>query len=270
MPVLIDGVPTSDPTISVVDLAVLRGYGCFEVLRSYDGRPFRVGDHVERMARSAALLDLAMPDRGSVEEWINEVAREGGDGFVRVVLSAGGTDTTATPPRTIVMWEPRLPEPNEVRLKEVVAPWHPAGFPWELTGAKTLSYGPNLSATRVAQQAGFDDAFLLSREGYLLEGPTFTVAWVLNGTLETPELGLGILESVTRRVALSEAQREGIPISEGRFALDRLDDASEVMAMSTTKEIRPVTAVGDRAFAEGPVTLQLGLAFARRVAEELG
>ncbi len=269
MPVLIDGQPVADPVISVLDLALLRGFGCFEVLRSYDGQPFRVSDHVDRMSKSAELLGLTMPDREALTGWIAEVAKDGGDGFVRVVVTKGGPTEEGPPPRTIVMWEQALPTQSEITLGEVVAPWHPAGHPWELAGAKTLSYGPNMAASRVAQRAGFDDALLVSREGYILEGPTFTVAWVREGGLETPELGLGILASVTRRVVLTLVDELGIPIREGRFSTQSLDAASEVMAMSTVKEVCPVTTVGGRHFEQGPVTLELAMAYSRRVQEEL-
>jgi branched-subunit amino acid aminotransferase/4-amino-4-deoxychorismate lyase len=145
----------------------------------------------------------------------------------------------------------------------MVAPWHAAGVPWELAGAKLLSYAPNMAASRRAVAEGFGDALLTSIEDVMLEGPTFSVAWVIGGVVETPGLSLGILDSITRRVMLELADGLGIETREGEWTLDRLDLADEVMALSTIRDIQPVSAVGRRAFVEGAVTARLSREFAQ-------
>jgi branched-subunit amino acid aminotransferase/4-amino-4-deoxychorismate lyase len=143
-------------------------------------------------------------------------------------------------------------------LATVAAPWHPGGEMWELAGVKTLSYAANQAATRLAQETGAHDALLISRAGEILEGPTFSVAWVREGVFETPSLDLGILESITRGFVLEGCRHLGIPVSEGRFSLDRLlQAASEVMALSTVKEVMPVLAVDDLRLEPGPVARDL-------------
>ena len=98
----------------------------------------------------------------------------------------------------------------------MVAPWHAAGVDWDLAGAKVLSYAPNLSRPAGGLgSAGFDDALLLTVDRLMLEGPTFWVAWVVDGVLETPSLDLGILDSITRRVVLEDAHRLGVPSRRG-------------------------------------------------------
>ncbi len=124
---------------------------------------------------------------------------------------------------------------------------------------------PNLSSTRLAIENGFDDALLISSDGTMLEGPTFSVAWVVDGVLETPTLDLGLLDSITRRLVLEDAMALGITLVEGRWPLPRLGDASEVMALSTTREVQPVSAIGDRQFGEGPVTSHLARSFSQRL-----
>jgi branched-subunit amino acid aminotransferase/4-amino-4-deoxychorismate lyase len=143
------------------------------------------------------------------------------------------------------------------RLLPVLAPWHSAGADWELAGAKTLSYAPNMSASRRATADGFDDALLTTVEDIILEGPTFSVAWVIGGVVETPGLELGILDSITRRVMLEIAADLGIEVVQGRWDLARLQAADEVMALSTVREIQPVSVVGAMRFLEGPVTADL-------------
>ena len=100
--------------------------------------------------------------------------------------------------------------------------------------------------------------------GLVLEGPTFSVAWVRDGVLETPALDLGILDSITRRVVLEGARGEG-GRGRGMFDLDRLLGADEALAFSTVKEVTPVTEVDDRNYPVGEVSIKLVEAFTARV-----
>jgi len=268
MRVLIDGqaVDAAEAAISVFDHGLLRGDGCFEALRSYRGSPFALGPHLDRLAASAALLHLDLPSHEEMEGWIRAIARDGGDCTVRIVATRGGFDPDVNAaPRVVVLWEP-IPElPEHLCVLPLEAPWHPDGATSELTGAKTLSYAPNMAANRVARLAGFDDALLHGRSGRILEGPTFCVAWVVDGVLETPSLDLGILASITRGATLQEAAHAGIGVREGHFGLDRLDDADEVMALSTVKEVKPIVRVGERRFVPGSVTELLARRYGHRV-----
>lgn len=265
----IDGEKSADATLLVADGAVLRGDGCFEALRSYDGTAFAVSDHVQRMLRSAAALDLEPPEPELLEGWIRRAASEGGDGIVRVVLTRGSdVPDVSAPSRCLVIHHPIPEQPASVRLAPLTAPWHPAGRSWSLAGAKTISYAPNMASRREAVKRGFDDALLISDAGTLLEGPTFSVAWVVDGTIETPGLDLIILDSITRRVVLDLARGAGFEVVEGRFPLDRLEQANEVMVMSTVKEVTPAVAVGDLLFDPGPITATLAERLAVRVGQE--
>lgn len=271
---LLDGVPAGGQMVSwsVADGALLRGDGCFETIRSYRGEPFMLGPHLERLQRSAAALRLRVPEEKLLSAWVRRLAASG-DCAVRVVCSRGavipGSEAVG---RCLVVSHP-LPAPGaDLRLRPVAAPWHPAGRNWELAGVKSLSYAPNQAASRLAQEAGFDDALLVSSgggKGLLLEGPTFSVGWVVGGRLELPSLRLGILDSITRRVVVELADRDGIEVVVGRFPLSRLDRAEEVVAMSTMKEVRGVVAVGERDYAVGPVTEGLAAAYRGVVAAAL-
>lgn len=266
--VLIDGDPADQ--IPVTDSSVLRGDGCFEAVSCHDGVPFVLDWHLDRMERSCRLLDMPMPDRRRLEEWCLAAAGHGG-GMLRIVVSRGdalpGFDHG---PRCIVINHDAPPRPPSLRLWPLVARWHPAGEATELAGAKTLSYAPNLAASRTAVAAGFDDALLLSIDGVMLEGPTFSVGWVVGGALETPPLDLHILDSITRRVALLLADRLGIDLRQERVGLERLEAATEVMVWSTARKVIPVTEVGERSFEPGPVTARLHAAFADYVVRHTG
>lgn len=263
--IFIDG-RRSDGLIPVTDSSVLRGDGCFEVLKSYRGRAFGIDEHLDRLEASARALDIPLPDRSDVTEWIEECAAELGDCVVRVVITRGAAvPDVDDPARAIVFAHSLSGYESATTLLPVVAPWHAAGVDWDLAGAKLLSYAPNLAATRRAEWEGFGDALLLTTDGVVLEGPTFSVAWVVDGVVETPTLDLGILDSITRRVVLESASEGGIDLVEGSWRHDRLSAASEVMILSTVREVQAVTAVGEMTFEEGPITKQLATAFLDRV-----
>ncbi len=262
--VLING-EVSEGTIPVTDSSVLRGDGCFEVLKARSGRPFALDHHLDRLARSAKIMAIELPSRSDLEEWITSVAEEGGDCAVRVVVTRGSAvPGESAEPLVIVFGHPSSGDLGPTTLLPVPAPWHAAGSPWELAGAKILSYAPNLSASRRAVDEGFGDALLTTVVDVMLEGPTFSVAWVVAGVLETPSLDLGILDSITRRTVIEISSESGIEVREGEWALDRLDLADEVMALSTIREVQSVSAVGRRHFTEGPITSDLARVYGQR------
>ena len=262
-PVTINGV-ASDGRIPVSDASVLRGDGCFEVIKAYSGRPFALDAHLDRLQVSASKMDIDLPPTESIRSWIEDAAEGVGDGAVRVVVTRGsaipGLDE---PPRVIVFSHPWAQPAGPARLWPLHAPWHSAGAEWALAGAKVLSYAPNMSATRDAVAAGFDDALLITLEDVVLEGPTFSVAWVVDGVVETPDLGLGILDSITRKLVIDLARDGGLEVREGSWQLTRLDEATEVMAWSTIREVQPVVAVGAVGWDPGPVTESLAAKFSQ-------
>jgi len=274
MRVLIDGieVPASEAGVSIFDWGLQRGFGCFEVIRAYDGHPFRLGAHLERLARSASSLGLPVPPRESLEEWVRAVSRAGGDCQVRVLLTGGGRDPLQpVAGRTVVLWEPVPEARSPLRLLPIEAPWHPATDRSPFYAVKWLSYAANMASTDIARREGYDDALLLSADGLVLEVPTFSVAWITAGRLETPALTLGLLPSITRAVVLGEAAgRVGLEVTEGVFPLARLLQAEEGLALSTVKEVVPIGAVGERTLPVGETGRRLAAAFRQIVAEEMG
>jgi branched-chain amino acid aminotransferase len=276
MRVIIDGVEADahEASISVFDWAVIRGLGAFEVMRSHGGRMFRLDAHLDRLDRSIAMLGMPAVRRREVAGWAERVAAANEDGLIRVVVTAGGRDDAedrvGAPPRTVVMWDPVPSQPDSISLLPMRSPWHPAtdaaGFP----GIKWLSYGPNMLSTDAAKAAGFDDALLTTIDDVVLELPTASVAWVSGGRVITPSLELGILLSVTRDVMIECAGRLGLEVVEGRFTLDDILAADEVLALSTGKMIMPVTRVGSVAIPTGTVSADMVAAFAAVVEAETG
>lgn len=268
--VIVNGLvlPAAEAGIRVDDIGLLRGYGCFEALRSYGGVPFRLGEHLDRLEKSAAALRLPLPARADLERWAVDRAAVG-DSVVRIVVT-GGTDIDdlGKDAATLVFAHEAVERPTSLRLLEVVAPWHPAGEPTELAGVKALSYAPNTAAVLRARAEGFDDALLLDRDTMVLELPMSSIGWVVDGVVETPSLDMGILRSVTRNAMIDVAVGLNIPVAEGMFPSARLHAADEAFVMSTTKEIVPVVTIGTRAFDPGPITVALAEGFRTLVGRE--
>jgi branched-subunit amino acid aminotransferase/4-amino-4-deoxychorismate lyase len=269
-PVLINGEPT-DPSVasvSVFDIGFQRGYGCFEAMRSYGGRPFRLDGHLDRLARSAENLLITLPERSLLSEWCLRASAPG-DGVLRLYVTGGTDPRRPGTDSVVVVFLEALPEiPDAVRLDLLDAPWHADGRTSELTGAKTLSYGPNLAATIAARQRGFDDAALVGEGDVVLEGPTFSLGWIHEGAMCTPDLGSHILASITREATIEVANDLGVPVREERFHRADLLGADEVFVMSTVREVLPVIAVGPQTFDRGDLVAELRAGFRRLVAEE--
>ncbi len=273
--VRIDGelVDTATASIPVTDLGFIRGIGAFEVMRGFSGVCFRLQPHIERLERSSDMVGITLPDHDLLASWCRDAAEAHEESVVRILVSVGD-DLSGETPRIVVTSEERVAVPGPLSLMPVFAPWHSDGAEWELLRGKTLSYGNNFAAIRQAKLAGFDDAFLFGRSGRILEGPTFVVGWTVEEAgaviYETPSLSLGILDSITRELALDAAADAGLTVREVEVPLERLDDATEVFALSTMRDTLAVTQVGDRTFPEGPNTEALRNAMLERMAMELG
>jgi branched-chain amino acid aminotransferase len=247
--------PTAAATIGLKDDGLYRGDGAFEVIRLYGGKPFALVDHLDRLGRSAAAIELEF-DRGALEAEIEALLAEAGpvEGQMRLIVTRGGRRIAAT--------EPIPPHPESVRLQTVT--YCPTVI---LNGVKSLSYAANMQATRVAKGQGADEAVLVRPDGTVLEPPTSAIFWVSQaGELRTPALTDGVLESMTR-----DRMIKALQVDEGSWQVDDLQAASEAFLASTTREIQAVAAVDGRSFdaAPGPRTREAQDAFAETLGREL-
>ncbi|HEX6457004.1 MAG TPA: aminotransferase class IV [Solirubrobacterales bacterium] len=253
----IDGgiAPTAEATIGLKDDGLYRGDGAFEVIRLYGGKPFALVDHLDRLQRSGAAIELEF-DRPALEREIEALLAQAGpvEGQLRLIVTRGGRRIAAT--------EPIPPHGDTVSLAAVT--YCPTVI---LNGVKSLSYAANMQATRIAKGQGADEAVLIRPDGTVLEPPTSSVFWVsAEGELRTPALSDGVLESITRDRLI-----RALHVEEGTFHIDDLRGASEAFLASTTREIQAVSAVDGRAFeaAPGPRTREAQDAFAETLGREL-
>jgi branched-chain amino acid aminotransferase len=248
--------PAAEATIPVADDGLLRGDGVFEMVRLYGGRPFTIGDHLDRLERSASAIELPV-DRAAIEREIDALLAEFGDedAALRIVLTRGG--------RRLLLTEPLPAHPETIRVATVT--YSPSVI---LTGVKSISYAANMEATRLAQARGADEAILVQPDGVVLEAPTSAVFWISpEGGLRTPALDTGILESITRAQIVRE-----LHVEEGAFQVEDLRAATEAFLASTTREIQPVSAIDGRELPGGPApqaAREASEAFRRVVEREL-
>jgi branched-chain amino acid aminotransferase len=247
--------PTTEATIGLKDDGLYRGDGAFEVIRLYAGKPFALVDHLDRLQRSAAAIELEF-GRPALEAEIEALLAQAGpvEGQMRLIVTRGG--------RRLAMTEPIPPHPEAVRLQTVT--YCPTVI---LNGVKSLSYAANMQATRIAKGEGADEAVLVRPDGTVLEPPTSSIFWVSpEGELRTPALTDGVLESITR-----DRMVKALQVEEGSWPVDDLRAASEAFLASTTREIQAVAAVDGRSFdaAPGPRTREAQDAFAETLGREL-
>ena len=247
--------PTAEATIGLKDDGLYRGDGAFEVIRLYGGKPFALADHLDRLGRSTAAIELEF-DRAALENEIEALLAEAGpvEGQMRLIVTRGG--------RRLAMTEPIPPHPETVRLATVT--YCPTVI---LNGVKSLSYAANMQATRIAKGQGADEAVLIRPDGTVLEPPTSSIFWVSpEGALRTPALSDGVLESITR-----DRMIKALQVEEGTWHVDDLHAAGEAFLASTTREIQAVSAVDGLTFdaAPGPRTREAQDAFAETLGREL-
>ena len=223
--------------VPAADDGLLRGDGVFEVIRLYEGRPFALGEHLDRMERSAAAIDLPL-ERAVFESEIAALLAEfgSGDAQLRLVVTRGG--------RRLAFTERLPPYAEKDKIGLATFTYAPSVL---LNGVKSLSYAANMKAIRDAEAQGADDAILIRPDGIVLEAPTSTIFWASDGRLRTPALQAGILASITRDRIVGE-----LDVEEGEFQLDELLGADEAFLASTVREVQAVAAVDGRELPECP------------------
>lgn len=268
-------VDVTAPALRADDLGVQRGDGVFETARVHDGRVFKLGLHLERLARSASALALDVPGD---EEWRALAAEAvaaggGGEGLLKLVCTRGpvaGGPVTAfalAMPMPAEAVRARTEGIDVVTLTLGVSAAARAASPWLLGGAKTLSYAVNMATLREAESRGAQDAIWLAAGGEVLEGPTATVCWVRGGILRTPPTTTGILAGTTLAVVKALAEPLAFEVAPGTLA--DLRAAAEVMLVSSVRGVAGVRRIDGEPVGDGglgPETVRLRDAFEDAVA----
>lgn len=271
----VDGefVESSKATIPVDDLALLRGYGVFDFLRTYNGRPFYLTAHIARLFRSAQKIGLAIPwSAAQIEDIvIRTLSRnDHAESNIRILVTGGTSPDGICPSgdsRLLVMVTP---------VKKMPASWYEEGvklvsyrterlFP----DAKSINYIAGILALQKACREDAVEALYIGKDDRVLECTTSNFFCFSGDTLVTP--GSGVLPGVTRQVILDIAT-DLYKIETRDIFVDELPTFDEILITSSNKEVLPVVRIDDRVIREGtpgPRTRNL-LATFRKFVREYG
>jgi len=246
--------PAEQARIDPFDRGFSLGDGLFETLRAYDGHPFRLADHLERMSTAAAALEIPLPvDMPGVAEAVTALLSANGhgrgDASIRITLTRGtGPRGLAPPPdprpTLLIATAAYAPLPDtctavmvDIRRNE--------GSP--LSRMKALGALDNVLAAGLATKRGGDEAILANNAGAIACGARANLFALIDGRLVTPPVSDGALPGIARRVVLEIAAACRVPIAEISLRAEDLLQADEILLTNSLFEIRSVARLDDRA-----------------------
>lgn len=263
---LLDGtvIDPSTPLLRADDLGVLRGDGIFETIMVVDRAPREVGPHLDRLARSATLMGMRLPERSRwervvrtvIDEWPWESEREmalklvctrgidGGDGTPTAYALGMSVGADAVRQRRSGV--------SVITLERGYASDLMERAPWLLLSAKTLSYAVNMAAMREADSRGADEVLFTATDGSVLEGPTSSVVIAEGRTLRTTPPSSGVLRGTTQGALFRAAGRAGWETRVERFSAERMWHADGVWVVSSIRMITQVHTIDGTAIATDP------------------
>jgi len=253
------------------------GSGVFEGIRCYDTprgpAVFRLRDHLVRLENSAKVLYMDLPY--SVEEMrsaTHDLVRANGlpSCYLRPIAFYGygelGVATTGNPVEVAIVsfpWGAYLGEDSQSEgITAKISTWERVGPNVIPHVAKATGiYVNSMLATTEARRAGYDEAIMLSHDGYVADGPGENIFIVRDGRVLTPPLAMSILPGITRDTVIQIAQDLGYPVEETLLIRTDLYLADEVFMVGTATEVAPVRSVDDREIGVGPITRELQKAY---------
>ena len=249
--------------VSVFDHGLLYGDGVFEGMRVYQGKTFRLKEHVDRLYDSAKAIWLDVPmSRSDMIALTDEGVRKAGlkEGYLRHIITRGVGDLGLDPRKcpkasiiiifdTIKLWPAEVYE----RGLSVVTAGTPIPHRESLSPrVKSLNYLPHILAKIEGVVAGADEVIMMDSAGTIAEASGMNLFVVKNGELATPSQFGGILKGVTRDVVLEIARGAGIKVHETMMNRYDLYTADEAFFTGTAAEIAPIAKVDGRIVGGGP------------------
>ncbi len=261
--------------VPVEDRGFQFGDGVYEVIHVYNGRPFRMRQHLARLERSLAGIEIPLPEPlPAIEEVCRRVAGTLSHAAIYLQVTRG------TAPRSHAF--PRQAGPTFLAYARASQP-APAGKTltllsvlddrWGRCNLKTICLLSNVLARQKAVQAGCDEALFVREDGAVTEGAASNAFLVRGGAVVTHPANHRILNGVTREAVIHLARQEGVPVLEQAFTLQEALAGDEFFMTGTTTEVGAVAAIDGRRIdpgTPGPVTLRLKAAFDALVKQECG
>ena len=249
------------PHIRVDDLGLTRGDGIFETILVVDGKPRELEPHLDRLARSAAMLDLPEPDRAAwttcaqavIDNWTGSAELALKLVYTRGIDGGDGTPTGFALGMEIApnALHQRANGIAAITLDRGIEPGAVQRAPWLLLGAKSLSYAVNMAAGREAARRHADEAIFTEAGGeYILEGPTSTVVVAEGQTLRTPPSGIGILPGTTQAALFRAAEKAGWATKVEPVRVADLRAADAVLMVSSVRKVTRVHTLDGQALTD--------------------
>ena len=264
MKIYIDGKYCSerDAKISVFDHGLLYGDGIFEGIRAYNGRVFKLKEHIDRLFCSAKAILLKIPmAHADIMAAIVETCRRNRirDGYIRLVVTRGVGTLGLNPnrcknPSVIIIAGTIQLYPAELYQKgmEIVTVPTTRNLHSALNPAiKSLNYLNNIMAKIEANNAGCEEAIMLNAEGFVAECTGDNIFIVKGDSLLTPPLSAGALYGITRQVVMDLAAQSGMKVSEPNLTRYDLFNADECFVTGTGAEVVPVVKIDGRIVGTG-------------------
>jgi D-alanine transaminase len=266
--------PMAEAKVSIEDRGFQFGDGVYEVIRTYNGRPFELEAHLTRLDRSATALDLKQPY--SHDDWtrhilegIRRAAYPESKVYVQITRGvaprdhAYSDDATPTVVMTVREFHP-LDRSVQVAGVEAITT---EDIRWGRCDIKSVNLLANVLARQQVKQAQVFEAILVN-EGLVTEGAVSNVMVVQGGIVVTAPQGSRILSGITRMVVLDLARSEGLPIQERFVSQADIYEADEVFLTGTTVEVLAVIRVDGKIIGDGrpgPIARRLAARFTSRV-----
>ncbi|MBK1691225.1 D-amino acid aminotransferase [Ectothiorhodospira mobilis] len=250
--------PEGEASVPVLDRGFLFGDGVYEVIPVFGGHPFRLDQHMDRLARS--LAEVRIPDPYDREDWTAVFRRlleanPGGDRSLYIQVTRGvmarrdHAFSEGLSPTVLVMVNPISP-PDPAVLEQGVSAVVLEDHRWSRCDIKAITLLPNVLARQQAVEWGATEAILV-RNGQAIEGAASNLFLVVDGVVVTPPKDRQLLAGITRDLVLELAGDAGMPVMEAPIPADRLREASEIWLTSSTREILPVTRLDGAAVGDG-------------------
>lgn len=239
-------VAASQATLRLNDLGIVRGYGVFDLLRTYDGKLFKLHEHVLRLQRSAAAIGLDLPyDPEEIEHLARETYARNqiANATIRIVVTGGAADDFMTPPNRptlAVLIEPIAPSSNDQYTKGVKLVT--TELERIMPTVKSLNYITAIMAMKEAKKAGAVEALYRTKDGRVTEGTRANFFIIRGQELITPQEE--VLGGITRDVVIEIAE-DDFQVREAPIAYAELETCDEAFITSSTKEILPVVQIDD-------------------------
>jgi len=258
-----DFVPQDQAVTSIYDHGFLYGDGVFEGIRAYNGRVFRLDEHIDRLYDSAMAIMLDIPlSKDEMKQAILETLRVNNlvDAYIRPIVSRGigdlGLDPRKCPmPNVFIIsqpWGAMYGDLYDKGLSAVTVTVR-RNAPESLSpNIKSMNYLNNILAKIEANHKGGDEAIILDVRGNISEGSGDNIFIIKNGTISTPQV-MNNLRGITRAAAIEIAQDLGYPMRETDLGLFDLYTADEVFVTGTAAEIAPIATVDGRPVGDGSV-----------------